>query len=431
MREGLVLHCDLDSFFASVEQAARPKLAGKPVAVSAARGQNIITAASYEAKRFGVRVGVPLKDARAMCPGLQFVYARMEAYQRAGALVHDLIRSLGVQIETLGMDECFLETSGVDDAVITGGPRIEGDEYVRADVIATWIRTNVKARTGMNISVGGGTNKTVAKLASDSSKPDGLMIVPAADELGFLHSTDLKDINGIGPRSWNKLASIGLHTLGDVAKYPEDRLKVILGKRQGHVVYQISRNIFDEGVHPNPKPKTTSSTRSYGVRGHNAHEALEDMLGEVLARLERTGRSTRYVVIFAADAASVYQGKRDLRAPTADLRELAATAREMIRQVPPHFVASLAGVTFDGLSDAEQLKLDLDLPWMVDAELSEPIEQPVYDQAEQLKRAAFRGMPVEHPSFGKGIVEQIGETDLVIRFQDRDRALEYWSPLTY
>ena len=431
MRKGLVLHCDLDSFFASVEQAVRPELTGKPVAVSAARGQNIITAASYEAKRLGVRVGVPLRDARAMCPGLQFVFARMEAYQRAGSYVQDLIRSLGVEIETLGIDECFLETSGVKDEVITGGPAIKGNEYERAEVIATWIREKIKTRTGMNISIGGGTNKTVAKLASDSSKPNGLMIIPKDQELAFLHKTELKEINGIGPRSWSKLASIGLFTVGDVAKHDAQRLKMILGKRQGHVVYQISRNIFDEGVNPNPKPKTTSATRSYGKKGNNAREALEDMLSEVLARLEKTGRSTRYVYVFASDGVHGYQGKRDLRAPTADLRELAATARTLIRRVPKNFVASIAGVTFDGLSDAEQLKLELDLPWMSDTALSEPVEQPVYDQAEQLKRAAFKGMVVAHPSFGEGMVSEINEYEVIIQFKDKVRSMEYWAPLAY
>lgn len=431
-RPGLVLHCDLDSFFASVEQVSRPELYGKPVAVSAARGQFVITAASYEAKRHGVRVGVPLKEARALCPGLRFVPARMEAYQRAGSHVHDIIRSLGAPIETLGIDECFLDTALVNDLHFNEQVDDDaGDPYARARRIAEWIKAEVKRQTGMNITVGGGTNKTVAKLASDSAKPDGLLIVAADDELRFLHDTPLKDINGVGPRSYNKLASMGLRTVGDVAGYPKDRLVSILGKRQGHVVHEIAHNSFDEGVVANPKPRTTSSTRSFGSRGHNAREALEDLLGEVLGRLERSGRSARYVVVFAADATTGYSGKRDLRAPTADRRELAAVARELIRRIPAHLHASIAGVTLDGLSDNEQLKLDLQLPWMTDPELSEPVAQPSYDAAELLRRAAYRGLAVSHPVFGAGIVQSITDQELVVDFAGRARVLAYWAPLSY
>lgn len=427
----IILHCDLDSFFASVEQALRPELEGRPVAVSAARGQNIITAASYEAKRYGVKVGVPLVEARRICPGLQFVFARMDAYQRAGAHVHEIIRKLGAPIETLGIDECFLDTGLVDDSVITGGALIEGDRYERAIIIGNWIKEKVKSTTGMNITVGGGSNKTVAKLISDSTKPDGLRIMRAEDELAFLHGTPLRNINGIGPKTYGKLAGIGLNTVGEAASYSKARLVTILGKRQGHIVYEITRNNFDEGVWANPKPRTTSSTQSFGSKGCNAQEVLEDLLVEALGRIERSGRSVRFVIVFAADEKNGYQGKKDLRSPTRDRKELAAVARAMIREIPGNFRANIAGVTFDGLSDAEQLKLDLYLPWMRDAELSAPVSETVYDAAEQLKRALYRGMRVTHPVFGKGEVEQAGEYEVTIRFADKSRNLEFWSPLQY
>ncbi len=486
-RVRLVLHCDLDSFFASVEQAARPELTGKPVAVSAARGQSVITAASYEAKRHGVKVGVPLRVARQLCPGLLFLPARMEAYQRCGAYVHDIIRSTGARIETLGLDECFLRLEHVrEDLLVNPGRLIPdsdspsgrlfaepfphnssmpvfedvdalndawdgspidpaGDEsqlspevkllptdpYERAEVVATWIRATVYERTGLRITVGVGTNKTVAKLASDSAKPDGLMIVRADQELAFLHRTRVEEINGIGPRSVMKLHNAGLTTVGDVANITLQTLTAMLGKRQGKVIHAISHNIFDEGVTPNPKPKTTSSTRSFGAQGHNALEALDDLLAEVLLRLANSGRSARWVGVFAADPSTIYQARHDVGAPTADLRELAATARVLMTRIPPTFHANIAGVTLDGLSDSEQLRLGFDVGWLQDPDLAAPVIQRPYDAAEQLQRCAYRGMAVHHPDFGVGIVEALATQALTIRFHDRPRVLEYWTPLHY
>jgi len=434
-RTKVVLHCDLDSFFASVEQAARPELHAKPVAVSAARGQSVITAASYEAKRHGVKVGVPLRTARQLCPGLVFVPARMEAYQRCGAYVQDIIRSTGARIETLGLDECFLLLDHVVEADLGTLPEgltvLPDDPYERARIIGTWIRATVYERTGLRISIGGGSNKTVAKLATDSCKPDGILILKPYEELPFLHSQPFGPIAGIGPRSIAKLHSAGLTTVGEVSRLSQQSLIALLGKRQGKVVHAISHNIFDEGVIPNPKPKSTSATRSFGANGTNALQALEDLLGEVLLRIAQSGRSARWVGVFAADPTTVYQTRHDLGAPTADIRELAATARALMTKVPPAFHANIAGVTLDGLSDNEQLRLGFDVGWMQDPELSAPVIQRPHDAAEQLERSAYRGMSVNHPDFGPGVVESLQAQTLTIRFSDRARVLEFWTPLDY
>ena len=434
-RNKVVLHCDLDSFFASVEQAARPELHGQPVAVSAARGQSVITAASYEAKRFGVKVGVPLRTARSLCPGLVFLPARMESYQRCGAFVHEIIRSTGARIETLGLDECFLVLDHVDQSRLGDLPEglesLPDDPYERAAVVATWIRSTVYERTGLRITVGAGSNKTVAKLATDHAKPDGLLVLRPEDELAFLHAQPAGDITGIGPRSNMKLHNANILTVGDVAKLNQQTLIAMLGKRQGKVVHAISHNLFDEGVTPNPRPKSTSATRSFGAQGHNALVALEDLLAEVLLRMAQSGRSARWVGVFAADPGAIYQARHDLGAPTADIRELAATARALMSKIPTTFHANIAGVTLDGLSDSEQLRLGFDIGWLQDSEFAAPVIQRPYDAAEQLERCAYRGMLVTHPDFGDGVVESLQTQTLTIRFNDRRRVLEFWTPLNY
>lgn len=427
-----VLHCDLDSFFASVEQALRPELHGRPVAVSAARGQFVITAASYEAKRKGVRVGVPLRDARRLCPDLNFVAARMEAYQRAGAFVHDLIRSTGAAIETLGIDECFLELRRVDPARLgLTAPDPTEDHHDYAAAVAGWIRHAVRRHTGLAITVGIGSNKTVAKLASDTAKPDGLKIVHRDDELEFLRGQPLAAISGIGPRTQHKLRASGLTQVGDLATLSRASLLALLGKRQGTVVHAIVHNLWREPVTPNPRAKTTSSTRTFPGDGVPARDALAELLVEVLDRLAASGRSARIVGVFAADETHAFQDRHDLRAATADVRELAAVARTLIAKVPAGTHTNYCGVVLDGLCDTEQLRLDLPVPWQFDPELTAPLDTKVSEPAERLARSAFRGMVVHHPDFGDGVVRALDGDGLLIRFPDRDRSLAFWAPLRF
>lgn len=429
-----VLHCDLDAFFASVEQAVRPELRGTPVAVSAARGQAVVTAASYEAKRVGVRTGMHLRDARRHCPDLVFVQARMEAYQRVGALVADIIRSTGAAIESLGIDECFLSVGDVDPARVDAPDGLLRDSYGEDGLAmwtARWIKKEVARSTGLAVTVGGGTNKTVAKLASDTAKPDGLKIVDPADELGFLHSSQLTAVAGIGPRSAARLTSLGFSTLGDLVGMSRRSLVAILGKHQGGVVFALAANQHRDPVSPNPKPKTTSSMRSFGSRPQPARVALDELLAEVLNRLRTSGRAARTVSVFAADQSRIYKAHHDSRAPTADLVELAAAARRMIREVPEDFTAVYAGVTLEGLSDVSQPRLPIATGWLDDEDLRAPLQVVQPTTAERLQRAAFLNMAVEHPVFGTGRVAALRDSSVVVEFSDRERELELWSPVGF
>jgi DNA polymerase-4 len=330
------------------------------------------------------------------------------------------------------MDECFFNLRDIEaERIGLSAPEVGEDYYDYAFAVAEWIRTQVLELTGLAITVGAGSNKTVAKLASDTAKPDGVLIVPASDELHFLRSQPLAAINGIGPRSQQKLRSAGLESLGDLAAMSVASLRVLLGKRQGSVVHAIAHNQWVEPVTPNPKPKSTSSTRTFPGDGVPARAALGELLIEVLDRLAKSGRSARVVGVFASDGVTAFQDRHDLKAATADLRELAADVRSMIAKVPEGFITNFCGVVLDGLTDSEQLRLDLPTPWFDDPELFAPLETHAPDPAEHLARAAFRGMPVNHPEFGEGTVLSLDSDGLLVTFPDRIRSLAYWAPLQF
>lgn len=429
-----VLHCDLDSFYASVEQSVRPNLRGMPVAISAPRGQSVITAASYEAKAKGVRVGVPLREAYKRCPELTFLTARMDAYQRAGMAVREIIRSCVTEIETLGIDECFIDLRNVDREACgapTDADLYDMGENGLAAHVARHLRGRVKQEMGLDMSVGGGSNKTVAKLACDRAKPNGMLLVSLDDELEFLHQAIFDEIPGIGPKSIKRLHSMGASRLSDVIHMSETSLVATLGKRQGQVVHAMMRNEFRDPVAPNAAQRTTSSMRSFGAAGADAHDALEDLLAEILARLSHAGAAARSLSVFAADEGNLYQGKHDTGAATSDVRELTVVARRMIQAVPKGFRVRYAGITLEGLSKNDQLRLDVPIGASDGELLAGELRVPQESEAERLQRSAYWGMPVSHATFGPGRLVALETDAVVVKFADRERHLALWAPISF
>lgn len=422
-----IIHCDLDSFFASVEQALRPELHGKPVAVSAARGQGVITAATYEAKRAGVRVGMPYFKAKKLLPSLIFVEARMEAYHRAGDFVKEIITSTGAQIESLGLDECFINLNTIcPDKINFYG----GDSYQFATSFACYIKDKVTSLSGLSISIGVGSNKIIAKLASDASKPDGLLIVPIADELDFIRNQPLSEITGIGHKTQQKLYSIGLTKVSDVSPYSQLSLRAMLGKRQGDFIYLVANNLIHNPVKPNPAAKSTSVMRSFPDPGVLAHPMLLELHSELLDRLISSGRSVRFLSVFATNGFTTIADRIDLKAPNADPRILSISLRKMISKIPENFISNFLGISFEGLSDIEQLRLDLPLGDYIEADYYEPPEFITLTPSEYLKRSIFKGMSINHPNFGVGRILSLQDTGFLAAFSDKERLLDFQSPIS-
>ena len=212
-----ILHADLDAFYASVEQLLDPSLRGKPIAV----GGGVVLAASYEAKSFGVSSGISGWRARELCPQLVFVGGHFQDYQRLGDAAIDVLNDFTPLVERISIDEAFADVAGCTH--LFGSP----PEIARA------VRRRVRAELGLPISIGVARTKHLAKIASQVAKPDGLVVVDPETELDFLHDLPVELMWGVGPVTRARLAKIGVHTIGELAKMPGCSLERIVGRAVG------------------------------------------------------------------------------------------------------------------------------------------------------------------------------------------------------
>jgi DNA polymerase IV len=217
--EPYILHADMDAFYASVEQRERPELRGKPVIVGAASARGVVAAASYEARAFGVRSAMPGFQARQLCPHAVFVAGRMDLYAQVSAEVREVFGEFTDCIEPLALDEAFLDITG---SVHLFGTALE---------LGAELKRRVLARTRLNISVGIGPNKLLAKLACTLNKPNGLAYVPRSEVEGWLRPLPVRRLWGVGPSTEGRLLELGLDTLGSVMDAPEVLLRQAFGAR--------------------------------------------------------------------------------------------------------------------------------------------------------------------------------------------------------
>src|SRR5215210_4256098 len=225
--EATILHADIDSFYASVEQRDDPRLRGRPVIV----GAGVVLAASYEAKAYGVRTAMGGAQARSMCPGAVVVSPRMAAYSEASKAVFEVFERTTPLVEGLSIDEAFLDVGGL--RRVSGTPR----------EIAVRLRREVLDRVGLPITVGVARTKFLAKVASGVAKPDGLLLVEPGRELAFLHPLPVERLWGVGPVTAHKLRSRGVTTVGQVARMAESTLVSILGRAAGRHLHALARNL--------------------------------------------------------------------------------------------------------------------------------------------------------------------------------------------
>src|SRR3970040_1093334 len=222
VHEGTILHADLDAFFASVEQRDDPRLRGRPVLV----GGGVVLAASYEAKAFGIRTAMGGAQARRLCPHAIVVPPRMSAYSEASKAVFEVFEDTTPLVEGLSIDEAFLDVRGLQRIA---GPPTE---------IAVRLRQHVLERVGLPITVGIARTKFLAKVASGVAKPNGLLVVPPAGELAFLHPLPVERLWGVGRVTAGKLHNRGLRTVGQVARLDEELLVGMLGRAAGRHLHE-------------------------------------------------------------------------------------------------------------------------------------------------------------------------------------------------
>ncbi|MGB8351884.1 MAG: DNA polymerase IV, partial [Gaiella sp.] len=221
-----ILHADVDSFFASVEQRDDPALRGRPVVV----GAGVVLAASYEAKAYGVRTAMGGREARRLCPHAVVVSPRMSAYSEASKEMFRVFEDATPLVEGLSIDEAFLDVRGMQR--LAGSPR----------EIAARLRRQVRERVGLPITVGVARTKFLAKVASGVAKPDGLLVVPPDAELEFLHPLPVERLWGVGPKTAARLHERGIRTVGQVAQLPQDALVAMLGRATGRHLHALAQN---------------------------------------------------------------------------------------------------------------------------------------------------------------------------------------------
>jgi DNA polymerase-4 len=248
-----ILHVDMDAFYASVEVRDQPELAGKPVIVGAVGGRGVVLSATYEARAYGVRSAMPVSRAQRLCPHAVFVAPRHRVYGTVSKEIMALFRGVTPEVEPLSMDEAFLDIGG---AIRRLGP---------PTAIARRIRASVRGQYGLTCSVGVATTKFVAKLASTVSKPDGLLVVPAADVLGFLHPLPVSALWGVGERTGEVLARFGLRTVGDIARTPADTLQRQLGTAAGAHLSALAWGRDPRPVLPGVQDKSIGAEETFAT----------------------------------------------------------------------------------------------------------------------------------------------------------------------
>lgn len=271
-----ILHADLDSFYASVEQRDDPRLRGRPVIV----GGGVVLAASYQAKAYGVRTAMNGRQARALCPRAVVVPPRMAAYSEASRAVFALFRDTTPEVEGLSIDEAFLEVGGL--ARIAGTPR----------EIATRLRERVAGEAGLPISVGVARTKFLAKVASGASKPDGLLVVDPDREREFLHPLPVRSLWGVGAVTAARLHEVGVRTVADVAALGEAALVSYLGPGAGRHLYALAHLQDPRPVDTHRTRRSIGSQRALG-RHPRTDAELDGILASTVDRLARRLRAPR------------------------------------------------------------------------------------------------------------------------------------------
>jgi DNA polymerase-4 len=283
-----ILHVDMDAFFASVELLDHPELRGKPVIVAHNSARSIVTAATYEARQFGVNSALPLATALKRCPQAIILPPHFERYQYFSRLVMAICDDLTPRVERLGIDEAFLDVAGARS--VFGSPLKVG----------ALLRERVWAETGLVCSVGAAATKFVAKLASGLSKPDGLLVIPRDETISFLHPLPVSKLWGVGAKTEEGLRSRGFNTIGDLARAPLDSVARAVGRASAIRLHDLSWGLDDREVHEGEREKSVGHEMTFDTDVTDPQIIRRELLrmaNMVAVRLRKSGLMGRTVVL--------------------------------------------------------------------------------------------------------------------------------------
>ena len=343
-----IIHVDMDAFYASVEQRDDPALRGKPVAVGGSSRRGVVAAASYEARKFGVRSAMPSITAKRQCPGLIFVPPRFEVYRDISHQIRAIFRDYADEVEPLSLDEAYLDVSA--DKAGLGS----------ATAAARLIRQRIRAETGLTASAGVSYNKFIAKLASDQNKPDGLTIIPPGKGAAFVQTLSIRRFHGIGPVTAAKMEGLGVFSGADLAAKDPMWLAENFGN-SAEWLYNLARGIDHRRVKSNRPLKSLGGERTFFndlVTDTEIREALAHVCTVVWDRAAKKGARGRTVTLKLryADFRTITRAK-SVPSPIIDGNSLLAAGEAILAPLlPTEQGIRLLGVTlskFEGEEDEE------------------------------------------------------------------------------
>ena len=351
-----ILHADLDAFFASVELLERPDLRGLPVIVAHDGARSVVTAATYEARKFGVNSAMPLAIAKRRCPQAIILEPHFDRYQHFSRLVFAIFDDLTPKVERLGIDEAFLDVAGAGRVI---GSPIE---------VATLLRARVRAETGLVVSVGAASTKFVAKLASGRSKPDGLLVVPRDETVAFLHPLPIAQLWGVGAKTEESLKNRGLHTIGDLAAVPPDQLRRMVGEAAGMRLHELAWGRDPRTVQPRADEKSIGHEETFASDVTDERVIRRELLrlsNMVAVRLRQAGMSTRTITIKVRyDDFSTITRSKTIADATSTGRRIFEEAMALYLALTRHDPVRLIGVRAEQLGSGGSSALwDVDEVW--------------------------------------------------------------------
>ncbi|WP_079159833.1 DNA polymerase IV [Streptomyces griseus] len=429
-----ILHLDMDAFYASAEQAAKPSLRGKPVVVGGLGMRGVVATASYEARRFGVHSAMPMAQARRLAPNAAYLVPRFALYRAVSDQVMELLGRLSPLVEPLSLDEAFvdLEAGGV------------ADDSASARLIGEQLRTVIRGVTGLSGSVGLAGSKMLAKIASEEAKPDGLMLIEPGTERELLAPMPVRILPGVGPATGDHLRRAGMTVVRDLAEAGEAELVRLLGKAHGVALHRMALGHDDRPVVAERDAKSVSVEDTFDVDLHDrvrVRTEVERLADRCVRRLRGAGRSGRTVVLKVRryDFSTLTRSET-LRGPTDDPTVVREAAARLLESVDTTGGVRLLGVGVTGLADftqedlfaqaadARQAASGGHVPGGApeEADTEEPPgepgtaaeEQARYDAVQASARQWPAGHDVRHGTYGHGWVQGSGVGRVTVRFEE-------------
>lgn len=406
-----ILHLDLDAFFAAVEQRDKPSLRGKAVVVGGAGPRGVVATASYEARRFGVRSAMSGAEAKRKAPNAAFLGGRFDAYRESSRIVMGLLEEVSPLVEPLSLDEAYVDLAESDWPAEELAERVE------------WLRAELTRRTqGLTASVGVGSAKFLAKLASEAGKPNGVRILQPTEELDFIAALPVRAIPGVGPATEQRLLTIGCRTVADLRVADPAELVRELGPAAGYGLAELAWGRDDRRVQPEREPKSISTEDTFAVDLTDRSQ-LEAILvrdaGAVVARLRKAGLFARTVTVKVRFADfSTRTIARSLGGATDQAEDITSAGLAALGDVDVRAGVRLLGIGVSGFASAAQERLFGD----DEPAAANKVSTETADVQLSGVRGSSRFYPggdVVHDDWGRGWVWGAGLGRVTVRFETR------------